>query len=171
MWILCATLQCRLNGWVHMFKAVGISLRAGNRQRQYCTISINLTLTCDCDTLDQFNTSTQTASDHDQVKISTLSKAWTGSFWCVLWWIGAAKGCKRQKMQKPTETAEIWAEFWNFSPFWPCHMLDLFDTGLGDVWQGPIFDRILGPVTCDSWIDRNGTVGCETLGEVQKHVL
>jgi len=35
---------------------------------------------CDCDTLDQFDTSTQTASDRDQVKISTLGKAQTGSF-------------------------------------------------------------------------------------------
>jgi hypothetical protein len=35
-------------------------------------------------------------------------------------------------MQKPAETAKIWAEFRNFGPFRPCHTLDLFDTGLGD---------------------------------------
>jgi len=32
--------------------------------------------------------------------------------------------------------------------------------GLGDVWQGPIFDRTLEPVMRDCRIDRNGTV-CE----------
>jgi hypothetical protein len=36
-------------------------------------------------------------------------------------------------MQIPAEMAKIWAEFRNFSPFWPCHTLDLFDIGLGDV--------------------------------------
>jgi hypothetical protein len=46
----------------------------------------------------------------------------------------------------------------NFGPFRPCYTLDLFDTGLGDAWQGPIFDRTLRPVTRDCRIDRNGTV-------------
>ena len=50
----------------------------------YCTILINSTHPCDCDTLDQFDTSTQVAGDHDKAKISTLNncnKAQIGDFW------------------------------------------------------------------------------------------
>ena len=47
---------------------------------------------------------------------------------------------------------------------WPnslCRQLvtmDLLNIGLGDLWQAPILDRTLGPVTCDCLIDWNGTV-------------
>jgi len=44
------------------------------------------------------------------------------------------------------------------SEFWHCHTLDLLDIGLGDTWQGPIFDRTLEPVMRDYRIDQNGTV-------------
>jgi len=54
-------------------------------------------------------------------KIFDTRKARTGSFWCILWWIGAVKGRERQKTQIPAETAEIWAEFRNFGPFRPYH--------------------------------------------------
>ena len=73
----------------------------------YCTISINSTHTCACDTLDQFDTSTQTAGDRDRVKkFDTPKRSQNGNFGCIMWRIGTAKSCERQNMQKPAETAE-----------------------------------------------------------------
>ena len=63
----------------HIYWILSTSPNIFSHLQAYCTISINSTLTCDCDTLDQFDTLTQTASDHDQVKFSTLSEAWTGN--------------------------------------------------------------------------------------------
>ena len=67
-------------------------------------------------------------------------------------------GSKSPHVQK---RPKMWPDgrFWGQIPFHVlCHTLDLLDIGLGDLWQGPILDRTLGPVTCDCLIDWNGTV-------------
>ena len=70
----------------------------------------------------------------------------------------SAGGSKYPHVQK---RPKMWPDgrFWGQIPFYVlCHTLDLLDIDLGDLWQGPILDRTLGPVTCDCLIDWNGTV-------------
>jgi hypothetical protein len=42
------------------------------------------------------------------------------------------------------KTTCFWADFWLFGTV--MHSLDLFDTGLHDLWQRPIFDTTLGGI-------------------------
>ena len=82
----------------------------------YCTILINLTHPCDCDTLDQFDTLTQAASDHDKAKISS-------NFGHVLHLMDATEGCTSQKLWNKWKNVI----FWSFSivTCWTCLILAL----------------------------------------------
>jgi hypothetical protein len=75
---------------------------------EYCTILINSTHPCDCDTLDQFDTLTQVAGDHDKAKILTpnnLNKAQIGNFGEYLHPIGCGRRLHEPKFAKQAKTS------------------------------------------------------------------
>jgi hypothetical protein len=118
----------------------------------YCIILINLTHPCDCDMLDQFDTLTQRAGDHDRAKILTLNnlnKAQIGNLREVLHLITCSRWLHEPKLAKQVKKHLFLNKI---LVFWHCHMLDLSDTGISDLQHRLIFDTIHdNSGVCDTW--------------------